>query len=92
MATNATAIEERVDELEERLRELEVAFVQTLRSRPGIGVTVEEARILLRQPVERGPEELELLRRFVGSFDGPRDLSTRMRDYLYGDVEDDDHQ
>jgi hypothetical protein len=87
MATNATAIEERVDELEERLSELESVFVQMVRSRPGVGVTVEEAKVLLRQPVERGPREYELLQRIFARFDGPGDLSSNMRDYLYGERE-----
>jgi hypothetical protein len=82
-----TNIEERVEELEERLGELEGAFIQMRRAQPGIGVTVEEAKVLMRQPVERGPEELELLQRFIGSFEGPSNLSSRMRDYLYGEIE-----
>jgi hypothetical protein len=81
----AIAIEDRLASLESRVRELEDALART--QRPRIGITVEEARARVGQPVERGPEQFERLQRIFGRFSGPEDLSSRMREYLYGDRE-----
>jgi hypothetical protein len=78
-------LEERIDALEKRLGAVEAALNPSHRLK--FAVTVEEARERLKQPVERGPEELEQLHRIFGRFEGPPDLSTRMRDYLYGERE-----
>lgn len=51
----------------------------------GFGVTVEEARERLGRSVARRPETIARFRGMYGSFDGPEDLSERMRDYVYGE-------
>ena len=81
----AATVEERISSLEARVSELEACFARS--PRPRIGITVEEARAKLGQPVERGPEQLARFQRIMGSFEGPEDLSSRMRDYLYGERE-----
>lgn len=78
-----TDVLDRLARLEERVSELEDSVARV--HRPRIGVTVEEARAMLGQPVERGPEQYELLQRIIGRFSGPEDLSSRMREYLYGE-------
>lgn len=81
----AATIEDRVASIEERLGQLEETVRRPQPRR--IGITVEEARAKLGRPAERGPEQLALFQRIVGSFEGPEDLSSRMREYLYGERE-----
>jgi hypothetical protein len=84
-AAVASTIEERLARIEERLDEVEAALTRV--PRPRIGVTIEEARIELGKPVERGPEQYAKLQRIIGCFEGPGDLSENLRDYLYGERE-----
>ena len=85
MAATIEAIDERFAILEARVAQLEEAVLRPQPRR--IGVTVEEARAMLGQPVERGPEQLARFERIIGSFEGPEDLSSRMREYLWGERE-----
>lgn len=78
----AATIEERVARLE-----AQVAMLAITPRRAGFGWTVEEVKERLTRPVVRGPREFEQLRRITGIFDGPEDLSERMRDYINGDRE-----
>jgi len=80
-----TDVLERLTRLEQRVSELEQ--VRENRSRPRIGITIEEFLAKRDQPVERTPEAIEQLKQLFGSFSGPADLSSNMRDYLYGDKE-----
>ena len=83
----ATDVLDRLARLEERVSDIEDTLAQT-QQRPRIGITIEEARAKIGEPVERGPEQYERLRRIFGRFSGPGDLSSRMRDYLYGEDQD----
>jgi hypothetical protein len=74
---------DRLTRLEEQVNELQEALARS--QRRSIGVTIEEARRELENPVERGPEQMELLNQFFGSFSGPEDLSSRMREYINGE-------
>lgn len=78
-------LEERLAAIEERLGEVEEALNHS--RHPWFAMTVEEARERLKLPADRGPEEMAQLHRIFGRFEGPPDLSERMRDYLYGDRE-----
>ena len=77
-------VEERLAELEKRVGAVEETLNRS--QRPWFAITVEEARERLKRPAERGPEEMEQLQRIFGRFEGPEDLSARMRDYLYGEL------
>jgi hypothetical protein len=79
----ATDVLDRLARLEERVSDIEETLARD--QRPRIGVTIEEARAKVGRPVERGPEQYERLQRIFGRFSGPEDLSSRMRDYLYGE-------
>lgn len=82
----AATVEERLSDIEARMDEIEAELAQTRsRARKHPGVTIEEAREILKTPAEYGPEEIALFRRVIGSFDGPEDLAENMRDYLYGE-------
>jgi hypothetical protein len=81
----ATTTEDRIASLEARVSDIEASLGRT--QRPRIGVTIEEVRARAGRPVERGPEQFERLHRIFGRFSGPEDLSSRMRDYLYGERE-----
>lgn len=81
-----STVEERLAKLEERVDEMEVNLTELRRPARSTGITIEEAKARLQEPVERGQRELEQLRAIIGMFDGPVDLSERMRDYLYGDI------
>jgi hypothetical protein len=76
-------IEERLARVEERLGAMEASLARL--QRPCVGMTVEEARAKLDKPAEGGPEQFARLHRIFGRFEGPGDLSERMRDYLYGE-------
>ena len=79
------SVEERLSQVEARLVEIETEIARTQsRTRPPVGITIEEARELLRTPVVRGPEQIEKFNRIFGTFDGPEDLATNMREYLNG--------
>jgi hypothetical protein len=80
-----TDVLERLARLEQRVSELEQACEQTLR--PRIGITIEEFLAKRDQPAERSLEVIEQFKQLFGSFSGPADLSSNMRDYLYGDKE-----
>jgi hypothetical protein len=80
----AATVEERLARLEEQVATLKERANTS--SRGGFGLTLEEARERLKKPVQRSPETIAKFRRLFGSFEGPEDLSVRMRDYLYGDV------
>jgi hypothetical protein len=81
----ATSIEERIQQLEERVGEIEVA----IRGRQGrqIGITIEEALARLGTPVQRSESTKRQFQALLGRFEGPKDLSENMRDYLYGERE-----
>ena len=79
----ASTVEERLASLETRVGEVEETL-ERLR-RPRFALAVEEARERPSRPAERSPETIERFRRIYGRFEGPEDLSERMRDYLYGD-------
>ncbi|MGH2531364.1 MAG: hypothetical protein ACRDJW_03555 [Thermomicrobiales bacterium] len=78
-------VEERIALLEARVSDIEETLAR--RHPPRIGVTIEEVRAKVGRPAERGPEQFERLHRIFGRFSGPEDLSSRMRDYLYGERE-----
>ena len=79
----AATVEERLARLEAQMATL---AEQAVRDRPpAIGVTIEDARQRLGKPFVRSPETIAKFRRMYGVFDGPEDLSERMRDYLYGE-------
>ncbi len=75
----AMSVEDKLDALEARVDMLEV------RAANGFGVTAEEVRERLGEPFVRRPETIARFRAINGSFDGPEDLSERMRDSLYGE-------
>lgn len=75
-------IEERLAEVEARLSKVEERFGHA--QQPSIGVSIEEAKEIVKSPADRGPEEFEQLRRVLGSAEGPADLSDRKHEYLYG--------
>jgi hypothetical protein len=76
-------VEERLSSLEARVGEVEEDLIRM--RRPQFAVTVEEAKSRLAGPAERSPDAIERFRRIFGRFEGPVDLSARMRDYMYGD-------
>ena len=78
-------VDERLTSLEARVDKVEATLNGV--KRPRFAVTVEEARARLLEPAQRSPETIERFRRIYGRFDGPADLSERMRDYLNGDRE-----
>ncbi|MGH2562357.1 MAG: hypothetical protein ACRDJH_25125 [Thermomicrobiales bacterium] len=75
-------VEERLALLEARVNRLEECLNRPEDSK--IGLTIEEAKERVKTPADRGPEEFEQLRRFLGSAEGPEDLSERKHEYLYG--------
>lgn len=79
----AATVEERLARLEAQVMEIQER-AQSAR-RPAFGLTIEEVKARGEGPVKRSPETIARFRRMMGSFDGPADLSERMRDYLYGD-------
>ncbi len=76
-------VEERLARLEAQVVEIKEQVEQA--RRPAFGLTIEDAKERLKQPVARSPETIAKFRRLFGSFEGPEDLSVRMRDYLYGE-------
>jgi hypothetical protein len=78
-----STVEKRLDRLEERLGEVEQNLIRA--RRPRFALSVDEVKSRLYAPAERGPEQIARFRKIYGMFDGPPDLSERMRDYLYGE-------
>ena len=79
----AATVEERLARLEEQVATLAERAERD--QQPAFEVTIEEARQRLGKPFERSPETIAKFRRMYGVFEGPEDLSERMRDYLYGE-------
>lgn len=75
-------LQSRVVELEERVGRLEKGFPP---KGYRIGVSLDEIREELSQPVERTPEEIEEAKKIVGIWhSGVEDLSENLHEYLYG--------
>lgn len=81
----STDVVERLARLEERVNNLEQAGTRARRVR--VGLTMQELRAKLQQPAQRTPEDIAQLESIAGSYSGPEDLSSNMRDYLYGEKE-----
>jgi len=52
--------------------------------RPKIAFTIEEVQANLAKPGKVSPEAWARFDEWVGSFDGPQDLSLNLDAYLYG--------
>jgi len=78
-------LEQKVEELDVRLRVVEEELARQKTTRPFLGFTIEEAKVLLSKPVKRTPEVIERAMQIVGICEGPEDLSVNLRDYLRGE-------
>ncbi|MEW6275459.1 MAG: hypothetical protein AB1556_10180 [Bacillota bacterium] len=68
-------LEERIDQLEARVCDLERKI--------NVGSDLELLRKELSKPVERSPEEICRALKIVGMGEGPRDMAKNFRRYLY---------
>ncbi len=82
-AITLESLNERLTNMEERVRRLEDEL--RFQRYPKIGLTIEEAKARIREPVRRSPESIKQALEIIGMFEGPEDLSENLHSYLYGD-------
>ena len=76
----ASEVDQRLDQLEARVHQVETRVAIQQRAR--IGLTIQEAQTQAGDPAHREKDTMARLRQIFGRFDGPEDLAENFREHL----------